>query len=54
MHGILGMFNWIHKWYVPGGRRSLTEIGEVFAEMIFLGLAPLNSVPAERNSPCHR
>ncbi|WP_235435884.1 TetR/AcrR family transcriptional regulator [Mycobacterium sp. EPa45] len=40
LHGILGMFNWIHKWYVPGGRRSLNEIGEVFAEMIFSGLAP--------------
>lgn len=41
MHGILGMFNWIHKWYVPGGRRSLTEIGEVFAELIFFsGLRP--------------
>ncbi|MCV7218968.1 TetR/AcrR family transcriptional regulator [Mycobacterium crocinum] len=40
MHGILGMFNWIHKWYVPGGRRSLTEIGEVFAELIFSGLRP--------------
>ncbi len=30
-HGILGMHNWIHRWYVPSGRRSLTEIGEVFA-----------------------
>jgi AcrR family transcriptional regulator len=23
MLGILGMHNWIHQWYVPGGRRSL-------------------------------
>lgn len=40
LHGILGMFNWIHKWYVPGGRHSLSEIGEVFAEMVFSGLVP--------------
>jgi AcrR family transcriptional regulator len=40
MLGILGMHNWIHRWYVPGGRRSLTEIGDVFAEMIVSGLRP--------------
>jgi AcrR family transcriptional regulator len=40
MLGILGMHNWIHRWYVPGGRRSLTEIGDVFAEMILSGLRP--------------
>jgi len=38
MHGVLGMFNWIHMWYVPHGRHSLTEIGDAFAEMIFSGL----------------
>jgi len=40
MHGILGMHNWIHRWYLPGGRLSLTEIGDVFAEMILSGLHP--------------
>lgn len=40
MFGILGMHNWIHRWYVPAGRRSLTEIGDVFAEMILSGLRP--------------
>ncbi len=39
-HGILGMHNWIHRWYAPSGRCSLTEIGEVFAEMILSGLRP--------------
>ncbi|WP_319432321.1 TetR/AcrR family transcriptional regulator [Mycobacterium sp. RTGN5] len=40
MLGVLGMHNWIYRWYVPGGRRSLTEIGDVFAEMILSGLRP--------------
>ncbi len=40
MLGILGMHNWIHRWYVPGGRNSLNEIGEVFAEMALSGLRP--------------
>jgi TetR/AcrR family transcriptional regulator, cholesterol catabolism regulator len=40
MFGVLGMHNWTHQWYVPGGRRSLTEIGHVFAEMILSGLRP--------------
>lgn len=38
MLGILGMHNWIHRWYVPGGRNTLTEIGDTFAEMILAGL----------------
>jgi AcrR family transcriptional regulator len=38
MLGILGMHNWIHRWYVPGGRNTLDQIGEVFAEMVLTGL----------------
>jgi AcrR family transcriptional regulator len=40
MLGILGMHNWIHRWYVPEGRNSLNEIGDVFAEMVLSGLRP--------------
>ncbi|MDM4139383.1 MULTISPECIES: TetR/AcrR family transcriptional regulator [Mycobacterium] len=40
MLGILGMYNWIHRWYVPGGRNSLTEIGGTFAAMVLSGLRP--------------
>jgi AcrR family transcriptional regulator len=35
---ILGMFNWMHRWYRPDGRRSLIEIGE---DLIRLSLAAL-------------
>jgi TetR/AcrR family transcriptional regulator, cholesterol catabolism regulator len=40
MLGILGMHNWIHRWYGPGGRNTLTEIGDAFAAMVFSGLRP--------------
>jgi hypothetical protein len=40
MLGILGMHNWIHRWYVPGGRNTLTEIGDAFAAMTLAGLRP--------------
>lgn len=38
MLGILGMHNWIHRWYVPGGRNTLAQIGDVFAEMVLSGV----------------
>lgn len=40
MLGILGMHNWIHRWYVPGGRNSLAEIGDAFAALVLAGLRP--------------
>jgi TetR/AcrR family transcriptional regulator, cholesterol catabolism regulator len=40
--GVLGMHNWIHHWYVPTGRCTLAEIGEVFSEMIVSGLRPVS------------
>jgi len=36
--GILGMFNWIHRWYVPGGRMSLDEVGQEFAKLALASL----------------
>lgn len=38
MHGILGMCNWVHRWYRPGGRNTLGEIGQMFASMIIDGV----------------
>ncbi|OBK78236.1 TetR family transcriptional regulator [Mycobacterium sp. 1274761.0] len=42
MLGILGMHNWIHRWYVPGGRNTLNQIGDVFAEIVLSGLRPVS------------
>lgn len=40
MLGILGMHNWIHRWYVADGRNSLSEIGDAFSAMVLSGLRP--------------
>jgi AcrR family transcriptional regulator len=38
-YGVLGMINWMHQWYRPGGRLSARAIGEQFAAMVIDGLA---------------
>jgi TetR/AcrR family transcriptional regulator, cholesterol catabolism regulator len=38
MHGVLGMCNWVHRWYRPGGKSTLGEIGQMFASMIIDGV----------------
>ncbi|MFT3866495.1 MAG: TetR/AcrR family transcriptional regulator [Solirubrobacterales bacterium] len=38
--GIIGMFNWMHRWYVPSGKESLTAIGEDFVTMSLAALQP--------------
>jgi AcrR family transcriptional regulator len=37
-YGILGMVNWMHQWYRPGGRFTAAGIGEQYAAMIIDGL----------------
>ncbi|GAB3434838.1 TetR/AcrR family transcriptional regulator [Actinophytocola sediminis] len=37
--GIIGMFNWMHRWYNPKGDRSLADFGEAFIEMSLTALA---------------
>lgn len=47
---ILGMLNWIHHWYRPGGEQSTREIAESFADFVVAGLAcdPATHVPGHR------
>ena len=35
--GLLGMCNWLHKWYRPDGKRSPAEIADVFVAMLERG-----------------
>ena len=35
--GLLGMCNWLHKWYRPNGQRSAAEIADVFVAMLERG-----------------
>lgn len=37
-YGIIGMCNWMHRWFRPDGRLSATQIGEQFADMVLDGL----------------
>ena len=38
-YALLGMCNWSHRWFNPGGRLSGREIGAAFAELLLGGLA---------------
>jgi AcrR family transcriptional regulator len=38
VYGILGMINWMHRWYRPDGRRSAAEIGEELARTVLDGV----------------
>jgi AcrR family transcriptional regulator len=38
MLAIVGMMNWSHRWFVPGGPKTLPEIGEQFAKVALDGL----------------
>jgi TetR/AcrR family transcriptional regulator, cholesterol catabolism regulator len=38
--GILGMFNWMHRWFDPRGRKSLMDFGEDFIALALSALAP--------------
>jgi AcrR family transcriptional regulator len=38
--GIIGMFNWMHRWFRPSGPRSLASIGEDFVTMSLAALEP--------------
>jgi TetR/AcrR family transcriptional regulator, cholesterol catabolism regulator len=40
MLAILGMHNWIHRWYDPAGRNTLGEVEDVFANLVLSGLKP--------------
>ena len=37
--GILGMLNWMARWYRPEGPKTATEIAEFYAEMLLNGLS---------------
>jgi AcrR family transcriptional regulator len=40
MLAILGMFNWMHRWYRADGRRGVTEIGDDLIRLALSALAP--------------
>jgi AcrR family transcriptional regulator len=38
--GIIGMFNWMHRWFDPKGPRTIEEIGNDFVTLATSALAP--------------
>ena len=38
-YGLLGMLNWLYKWYDPKGRLSAQEVAEQFTALALAGLA---------------
>lgn len=50
-YGLLGMLNWLYKWYDPQGRMSVQEVAEQFTALTLGGLAAGNAgVPARRGA----
>jgi AcrR family transcriptional regulator len=41
---VMGALNWTHRWFVPGGRMTGTEIGRAFSDILLRGVlaAPQN------------
>jgi TetR/AcrR family transcriptional regulator, cholesterol catabolism regulator len=38
-YGLLGMLNWLYKWYDPQGRLSVREVAEQFTALALAGIA---------------
>ena len=49
--GILGMCNWVSRWYNPRKRVSPKELSESYSNLILEGIAPESAARAGRNSP---
>jgi TetR/AcrR family transcriptional regulator, cholesterol catabolism regulator len=56
-YGLLGMLNWLYKWYDPQGRLSVREVAEQFTSLALAGLradqppslrAPRRAIPKRR------
>lgn len=50
-YGLLGMLNWLYKWYDPRGRLSVREVADQFS---MLALAGLTAAAPRRSSPRNR
>ncbi len=50
-YGLLGMLNWLYKWYDPRGRLGVREVAVQFSTLALAGLA---AAPTARSSRRHR
>jgi AcrR family transcriptional regulator len=50
VHGLLGMVNWMTRWYRPEGRLSAAQIADLFTDLLFNGLlAPPTGIKADES-----
>jgi hypothetical protein len=47
-YGLLGMLNWLYKWYDPRGRLGVREVADQFAALALSGLTA--AAPKARSS----
>jgi len=47
-YGILGMLNWLYRWYRPQGRLTVREVAEQFIALVLAGL--IAATPKRRPS----
>jgi TetR/AcrR family transcriptional regulator, cholesterol catabolism regulator len=47
-YGLLGMLNWLYKWYDPQGRLSVQQVAEQFTLLALAGLAATPAAPVSR------
>ena len=50
-YGLLGMLNWLYKWYDPQGRLSVQEVAAQFTSLALAGLAAEKPHPASPPKP---
>ena len=53
-YGLLGMLNWLYKWYDPRGRLSVREVADQFATLALAGLAGDTKASRSRRAPGSR
>jgi hypothetical protein len=41
---VLGMVNWIYKWYQPDGENTIDEIGDIFMDLILRAVLKPESI----------
>ena len=51
VYGLLGMLNWLYKWYDPNGRLGPSEIAAQFSALALSGLSPRRGGRGRRAIP---
>ena len=53
-YGLLGMLNWLYKWYDPRGRLDIREVADQLATLALAGLVDAGSTRRTKGAPRRR